>query len=165
MDENQKKEQFSRAYVKAVCAQAGLNTSEPAVDHDSVDLIVQARGLETKIRNPQIEAQLKCTKRDTGSEGSFHFQLSKKNYDDLRGLNVFSPRYLFVLVVPEEPHEWLTCDPSVSEIRYCCYWYSLRGASESRNRRNVSIEIPRSQILTAESLKELLQQAGDRRAA
>ncbi len=40
MDKNQKKELFSKAYVKALAAQLGFRTSEPDVDDDSVDIIV-----------------------------------------------------------------------------------------------------------------------------
>ncbi|WP_432461110.1 DUF4365 domain-containing protein [Agarivorans sp. QJM3NY_25] len=84
---------FSRAYVKAVAAQLGFRSSIPDVDDDSVDLILQGRGLSSGIRNPQIEVQLKCTSKNTGNNEHLKFVLPIKNYNDLRGDGVLCPRY------------------------------------------------------------------------
>ena len=85
MDDNQKKELFSKAFVKALAAQSGLRSAEPDVDDDSIDVIIRGRGYPTGIRNPQIDVQLKCTANDEGDEDFLKFSLSLKNYNDLRG--------------------------------------------------------------------------------
>lgn len=101
MDDNQKKELFSKAFVKALAAQSGLRSAEPDVDDDSIDVIIRGRGYRTGIRNPQIDVQLKCTANNDGDDDFFKFRLPLKNYNDLRGDNILCPRFLFVLVVPE----------------------------------------------------------------
>lgn len=75
MDKNQKKDLFSRAYVKAIAAQLGFRSSIPDVDDDSVDLILQGKGFTSGIRNPQIEVQLKCTAQDNGDDEHLKFVL------------------------------------------------------------------------------------------
>lgn len=53
MDIDKQKEQFNIAYICALAAQAGLNHSVLAVDDDSIDILLQARGYVGKpIRNP-----------------------------------------------------------------------------------------------------------------
>ena len=63
MDLAQQKQEFSKAYVKAIAAAAGYATQEPTVDDDSVDLGVVARGGGGTVRSPRLDLQLKCTAR------------------------------------------------------------------------------------------------------
>ncbi|MGQ7273978.1 DUF4365 domain-containing protein [Marinobacter sp. V034] len=159
MDNSQKKELFSKAFVKALAAQSGFRSAEPDVDDDSIDVIVRGRGYRFGIRNPQFDAQLKCTANNDGEEGFLKFSLSLKNYNDLRGDNILCPRYLFVLVVPEDCQEWLVHHSNFSIIKHCCYWFSLRSMPTVENRTSVTIKIPRSQRLTSESMLYLMEMA------
>ncbi len=165
MDENQKKELFSKAFVKALAAQSGFRSAEPDVDDDSIDVIIRGRGYRSGIRNPQIDVQLKCTANNDGDEDFLAFSLSLKNYNDLRGDNVLCPRYLFVLVVPENCQEWLVHQSTSSMIKHCCYWFSLRGMPAVTNRTSVTVKIPRSQRLTYESILYLMEMANTREVA
>ncbi|MCD7040989.1 DUF4365 domain-containing protein [Pseudomonas sp. MAFF 311095] len=159
MEENQKKAQFSVAYVKAIAAQIGFTTSIPDVDEDSVDIILKARNFSSLIRNPQLEIQLKCT-ADGGVDPTYlKFPLSIKNYNDLRGMDLVCPRYVFVLVVPESCGEWLTHDVDHAKIKHYCYWMSLSTSPAVLNSTSVTINIPKTQLLTAESMKSLMQSA------
>lgn len=165
MDENQKKELFSKAFVKALAAQAGLRSSEPDVDDDSVDVIVRGRGYRALIRNPQIDVQLKCTSIDEGGEEYLKFALPLKNYNELRGADIICPRYLFVLVVPERCGDWLVQEATFSVLRHCCYWVSLRDKPDVPNKSKVTVNIPRTQRLTSESILYLMQMASSEEAA
>ena len=165
MDENQKKELFSKAFVKALAAQSGFRSAEPDVDDDSIDLIIRGRGYRTGIRNPQIDIQLKCTASNEGGDDYFKFRLPLKNYNDLREEDVLCPRFLFILVVPENCEEWLIHQPTSSIIRHCCYWYSLRSLPAVTNKSKVTLNIPRSQRLTSQSLLQLMDIANTREVA
>jgi hypothetical protein len=59
MDIAQRKEQFSKAYIKAIAAQIGLNPSKPAVDDDSIDICLEGKGFTGKLRNPRIKVDPK----------------------------------------------------------------------------------------------------------
>src|SRR5438094_226794 len=56
MTENLQKEQFSRAYVRAVAAAAAVNTYTPEVDDDSVDMGFSARVVQGQVLRPKVEA-------------------------------------------------------------------------------------------------------------
>jgi hypothetical protein len=165
MDKNQKKDLFSRAYVKAVAAQLGFRSSIPDVDDDSVDLILQGKGFTSGIRNPQIEVQLKCTSQDNRNNEHLKFVLPIKNYNDLRGKGLLCPRYLFVLVVPDDVQEWMFHENTHTTIMHCCYWVSLMDSPDTSNSTNITIEIPRKNLLTSDSLLALMESASIRGAA
>jgi hypothetical protein len=90
------KEVFNVAYVLPLAAQAGLNTSEPRVDDDSVDLMIIGSSFTGRRRETQISLQLKCSSQDLINGEHIKFPLKLKNYNDLRGRNISNPRYLVV---------------------------------------------------------------------
>lgn len=159
MDIAKQKEQFSIAYVNAIAANAGFNNASLSVDDDSIDLMLKGRGFKGKIRNPQLELQLKCTSQNIINGEYVNFPLSLKNYEDLRGSNVLCPRYLVVLVVPEDTNSWSEHNKDELILRNSCYWISIRNYPETENKTNVTIKIPLSQKLTKESLLRLMEQA------
>lgn len=157
MDNAAKKEQFNRAYVCAIAAQAGVNTSIPVVDDDSVDIILIGRGFSGPIRNPQIELQLKCTSQDIARGSVLKFPLSKKNYDDLRGTDLSLPRYLAVLVVPSSDKEWISHNTGHMSLHNICYWTSIKHLPDSPNTDSVTVDVPLSQRLDTDNLIHLLK--------
>lgn len=159
MDPDKQKEQFSIAYMYALGAHAGLNPGNFIVDDDSIDMMFQGKGYKAKIRNPQIQLQLKCTSAVHMSDGVLKYTLKKKNYDDLRGEDVVVPRYLAVLVVPGDSNAWLVHRDEHMSLHKTCYWYSLRMLPESANVTSVTISIPLEQRLTTTSLLQLMDAA------
>ncbi len=62
--ENEQKQQLSVAYVHAVAARAGYACQLIAVDNDSIDVQIAARGFVHQtavVRSPKIDVQLKAT--------------------------------------------------------------------------------------------------------
>ena len=159
MDPDKQKEQFNVAYMYALGAHAGLNPGNLIVDDDSIDMLFQGKGYKAKVRNPQIQLQLKCTSSANVGDGVLKYQLKKKNYDDLRGEDVVVPRYLAVLVVPNNTDNWLIHSDEYMSLHKTCYWYSLRMLPESANKTSVTISIPLAQRLTTASLLQLMDAA------
>lgn len=157
MDEAQRKEQFSNAYLQAVAPVAGYWLTKPPVDDDSVDWIVGGRGAGGTLRRPRVEVQLKCTARDILYQHDLRFPLSRKNYDDLRDPDLTLPRLLVVVLVPEQIDDWLAQTEAALVLRVCGYWVSLRGAPpRSSASTNVTVRIPRAQILDVAALQTLM---------
>lgn len=166
MEIGKRKELFNVAYVCALAAQAGLNYESLFVDDDSVDITLVARNFPGGIlRNPKIDLQLKCTSGHYLSGEVIKFPLKKKNYDDLRGENVVSPRYLAVLLVPETPEDWLHHHDGHISLHNCCYWTSIRHAPDSTNTSQVVVEVPLAQRLTTSALIELMKLASNGESA
>ena len=165
MDKNKQKEQFNVAYLNALAAQAGINYARTDVDDDSIDVYYIGRGFKGKIRNPQIQLQLKCTSQDLINGKILKFPLSRKNYDDLRGKNILCPRYLAVLVVPTNCEAWVTHGENFMQLSHSCYWVSIKDHPATTNEDSITIDVPLSQKLTAAELKALMQLASDGESA
>lgn len=156
MDINQRKEQFSNSYVRAVASVAGCSLYRPDVDDDSVDWGLAARGGTGPILSPRLELQLKCTSRDILGSRFVRYPLNLKNYNDLR-INTLVPRILVVVLVPENLADWLVHSEDELSMRHCGYWVSLRGQLETSNATTVTIELPRSNQFTVEAVVSMFQ--------
>lgn len=147
----QRMERFSFAFVQAVAARAGYQVIEPAVDDDSVDGVIMSR----RGRRPRVEFQLKATGQNIISDDALTYALPLKNYDDLRAETI-TPRILIVVTMPKEPDLWLSQNEEELVLRKCAYWHCLASAPERDNISSVTVHLPRSQILTPESLEEIM---------
>jgi hypothetical protein len=156
MDIAQQKQEFSRAYVKAVAAASGYATFELSVDDDSVDLGIANRGGNGTTRSPRLELQLKCTDQDIVGDHTVDFPLKLKNYNDLRPTNVMVPRILVVVTVPRNVNEWTVHAETELLLRHCGYWYSLRGMPSVENVANVTVNIPRAQLFNVDGLQKIM---------
>lgn len=162
MDPNKQKEEFNYAYICALAAHAGLNKGKFEVDDDSIDVVFQSKGyVGHTFRSPQIQIQLKCTSQDFVEGEVIKFPLSRKNYDDLRGDDLIVPRYLAVLVVPEEVGEWVQHNDNHIALFNSCYWVSLRNAGPTNNAVSITVEIPLEQRLTSDTLLSMMGRASD----
>lgn len=153
------KEQFQIAYVSAMAAHAGLTTNHPMVDDDSVDIQINGRNFPGRVRRPIIQVQLKCTSQDLIREELIKFPLKKKNYDDLRDSHVVVPRYLAILVVPEDNNIWIEHLDGHMLLRNECYWMSIKDMPDTPNDTSVTVSVPLAQRLTSGQLFNLMMQA------
>ena len=155
MDDNDRKERFSLAYIGAVAAHAGYHLSELyGPDKDSVDGLLMG----DEDGRPRIEFQAKATSRGVLRGNRITFRLPVKNYDDLR-VRVLWPRILIVVVIPPEDTDWMVHSEEELRVRRCGYWLSLAGAPATTNRRTVSVRIPRTQVFDTQQLQTLMERA------
>lgn len=155
------KEQFSFAYVRAVAATARIAVSEPAVDDDSIDLLFQQRGGGGAMRSPRVDAQVKCTEAAAVHTAHIAYPLKLKNYDELRPTNVYVPRILIVVLVPDDLGDWLNHTEQELAMRRCGYWLSLRGEPATANTTNVTVHLPRTNQFTVAQLQAMMQRIGN----
>lgn len=165
MDPNIQKSRFQVAFIQALAAQAGIKAEEPRVDDDSIDLTLT--GYNTTgigLRSPSIQVQLKCTAQEFRHGNVIKYDLSIKNYNDLRGHDVTLPRYLFVLEVPKDPKRWITHTKSDQMLlSHSCYWVSIANMPATTNKSSVTIDVPLEQKVTQTSLKHLMHLAANRK--
>ena len=161
MDPQKQKEEFQHAYVCALAAHAGLNRANFSVDDDSIDVTFQARGDfgQGRLRSPMIQVQLKCSSQDLISEGVIKYPLKIKNYNDLRGEDVVVPRYLAVLLVPEDLDQWLADHDDHISLFKSCHWLSLRNYGPTANEATVTVDVPLAQRLTSATLLQMMDRA------
>lgn len=161
MDLNMQKEQFSRAYIKAVAACAGFACATPSVDDDSVDMSLYQRGGGGTIKSPRLDVQIKCKAANVPvDKEDFQFSVKLKNYNELRIENVMVPRILAVVLVPDNLADWLVHSERELAMRHCGYWVSLRGLPQSENTNGETVTIPRNQQFTVQSLRDIMDRIG-----
>ena len=159
MDVDAQKEEFSRAYVRAVAAVAGFAWSQPSVDDDSIDLTLAAKGGNGTFRSPKLDLQLKCHAALMPLDSHMSYPLKLKNYNELRDIFLV-PRILVVVLVPDKVVDWLNHSEAELQLRRSGYWVNLRGLPASANTTTVTVQIPRHQLFTPDELRQIMQRIG-----
>ena len=158
-------EHMSEAFLKALCAQNGYTMTKPSQDNEGADQIISCKDYPTDehtgLVNPKFEVQLKSSysgfKRN--DDGRLVYKLRAKNYNDLVNENRATPLILVVLMMYEDEAEWTEQTDEYLKITRRAYWLNLVGQQPTTNRSSKNVDINENQILTAESLKELMVRA------
>ena len=160
---DQRKEQYSFAYIRAVAAAAGYGVNEASVDDDSIDLQIASRSTIGTVKRPRLELQAKCLGDDTFNGDDFGYSLSLKNYDDLRDPDVQVPRILVVVRAPNDDESWLGGDDDGLLVRHCAYWFSLRGLPDhvsDAEKPTKTVRLPREQRFDVAGLRAIMDRIG-----
>lgn len=155
------REELSVAYLHAVAAKAGYSWESTRVDRDGIDGRVFARGRisdEAVFASPIIGFQLKETSSVQDFADPIHFKLKQKNYEDLRARSVH-PRYLALLLLPNDPEDWLKLDINQMAMKRCMYWHSLAKAPPSPNETSTTVLVSRANLLDVRALQSLMHAA------
>ena len=151
LGDNHRKSELSFAYLAALSAIAGYTCQRgPQPDVDSIDATVRAGGS----MRPQIDVQLKATSSPSRLADGLHFQLGRKNYEDLRTPRL-CPAILVVLELPTPPAEWFDCSADRLILRRCAWWQSLSEYPEADSDSKVVV-IPESQRLDLYAMIRLM---------
>jgi hypothetical protein len=151
-------EALSRAYIQAVAAQCGMLYSTPVPDY-GIDMtlhqVKRLQGGRYYQTGVKVDLQIKSTTRPVYRNNSLMYELSVRNYDDLRNEQPGTPRILVVLVIHDEVGaNWVVLRAIDSIFRCCGYWVSLRGRPETSNRRTIQVELPLTQVFNAAALRD-----------
>ena len=151
---NQMKSRVSIAYIEVVASQAGYQVTEIKMDNDSVDgTLVGDFG-----RRPRIDFQAKATARDLARNGEIRYPLPIKNYNDLR-IDTITPRILIIMLMPDDPDDWLEQTDDALCMRHCAYWTSIRGAPDSANKESVTVYVPMANVFDRDRLVSMMRRA------
>ncbi len=159
---NQIEAELSLAYVQAVAAMETFAIDVPHVDSDSVDAVISGKGKidsSSLCHSPRIEVQLKASiNAQPNEKGEIPFDLSIKNYDDLRAETML-PRLLILLALPQQQTDWLMHHPDKLIMQKCCYYLNLKGQPASANGGHQRVYVPTANVLTPTALKTLMIKA------
>ena len=159
MTSNLQKEEFSIAYLHTLVSVAGLKLQNIRIDDNSIDCTIDSSIPSTGEKGtdfPDIKVQLKATSKNIVKDGIIKFQLKKKNYDELRTPKVTTPRFLIILLLPQNNTPWIKEESDKTELYHKLYYTSLKGRPPlSGEQQSVSIEIPLDQTLTVDILKDM----------
>ena len=159
LPQSQRQEALSRAYARAVAAQAGVICVETVQDL-GIDLLlrgVEQHGSSCRDTGPQIDLQLKSTTQANFREAEVVYDLEVRAYDILRRIIPGRPRLLLVLVLPDDVAQWLSQSAGALILRRCAYWHSLRGAGPTANQATIRLKIPRGNVFSVEAVQGMLK--------
>jgi len=151
-------ELLSVAYVSAVVARSGFVPS--SVQHDfGVDLSVRRIGAFANRRidlGTFLDLQLKASVNWSLTDDHLAFDLEADAYNRLiiRREHAATPCALVVCCLPKDDSTWLDVREEELVLKKCCYYHFVTGA-ETTNSSSKRIHIPRSQLLTPQSLNEI----------
>ncbi|HYT90311.1 MAG TPA: DUF4365 domain-containing protein [Gemmataceae bacterium] len=160
---NQRQEALSRAYVRAIAAQAGVICGELGQDY-GIDMYlrtVPVMGQRYIDMGDQLDLQLKSSTRPRVSETEVVHDLEVRAYDVLRATTLGCPRLLVLLVLPEDESQWLSQSVEELILRRCAFWMSLRGAPATPNQATIRISIPGTNLFSVDAVRRLMQQLSE----
>jgi hypothetical protein len=155
-------ETLCHAYMCALSARAGVNIHFNSGHDYGVDGYLQPIKIDhngkPRAGEFSLEFQLKGTINwalDAAGTGIV-YDLDAQAYNDIVSRD---PRamacVLIVLCLPREPSDWLEANYDYLRLRHCCYWMRLSG-DLTANTSTIRITIPRANLLTAASVRQLL---------
>jgi len=151
-------ESLSRAYLQAIAAQAGLNYGLHAYDY-GVDItlreVEQIGGIYSD-SGRAIDVQLKSTTTAIETDDEFKYDLDVRTYDHLRDEYTRANRILVLLLLPSTESEWIEQSHASLSLRRCAYWLNLRGSKAVESASTVRVHLPKSNILSAQALQQLI---------
>jgi hypothetical protein len=158
LDHDNHQGKFGEAFVRTVAAASGLLVSQPDPDYDGVDFSLKYPGARGTEYLPQIDVQVKSWRAPTGAGDTWAYSMKVKHFNQLAGAFDI-PRFLFLVVVPVDVQAYTRADDQCLRVYQACYWASLSGvqpAWEVPGDQKLKVEVPKPNLLTAESLLGLM---------
>lgn len=162
---NQHQGWYGEHFVAVLSAATGLQVTWLTPDCTGVDLHLAFPGELGGERFPRIEVQVKSwsqPRNARGSEDSWSYvELTQKRFSALAG-PFRVPRYLFVVIVPKDASDYAQAEVARLTLQRAAYWVSLKDQLPIDNascHRKMPVQVPKSNLLTAESLLGLLRPA------
>jgi hypothetical protein len=154
--------EYAEMYIKSLALSAGLNVLTYAVD-DGIDAMVRYTSDDDsdsdELRSwPGVDLQVKSWSTPSGSADYWTFdRLNEKQFNKLAGDHVH-PRYLVVLLVPEDRLRLAEVVSDGLLLRHLAYYTSVSGprilGADSSRRK--SVRVPKRNVLTAAELRKLI---------
>jgi hypothetical protein len=147
-------EEFSYAFISTIVTASGYSMSPPSrsLDNAGIDITVTVPGLIGKSLSPRFDAQVKCTTNYSFiKKAQIHYPLSVHNYDRLIHPDSIVPQLLIVVFVPESLSSWVESTEEHTILQKAAYWISLKGKSPTKNTGNITVHIPRQNLLSGKA--------------
>jgi hypothetical protein len=152
------KERLSVSYVMAVAAKAGVVcrlTTHPEYGTDAH--LVQVRRLcngKYSDTGYIINCQIKATTTSQISGENVVYDMDVNDYNKLAEWEG-GTCILVLFCLPQNSEDWLNLSEEELVLKRCCYWKRITDPPSS-NDRSQRVFIPRSQILTPQTIVDLL---------
>lgn len=112
-----------------------------------------------------LDFQLKATTRWRCGSGELIFPLENKSYNDIVTRNIYgcTPLVILVMCLHKDMHGCVACNSISMRIHHAFYWYHTSSRvllAEDKPGRYRSVHVPASQLLSKDSLDQLVISLG-----
>ncbi len=152
------KERLSIAYVSAVAARAGVGCRITSVPEYGTDLylvnidLIKGKYVDT---GWILNCQVKSTSTWELQSNQIAYDMDAGDYNKLAEWSGSAPCILVLFCLPDGSDEWLTVGEGELILKRCCYWTKISD-QPTANKSKKRVFIPRSQLLTPDTVTNLL---------
>jgi hypothetical protein len=150
---------YGEAFVRALAASAGLVVSRADLDVTGEDFTIGFPGRRGSLRHPKIEVQVKSWCHPGGNTTMWRYRMRAEHYNELAGDLFYLPRYLFLVIVPADAEQYTSVANDAMRLHHAGYWASFADQPQVVQARTITVDVPRHNLLTAASLRNLLPTA------
>lgn len=155
-------EALSLAHIHALAGMAGLNLGPRTTFDYGIDgtfwpvKIIDGRRIPS---GHPVNFQLKATTNWKKYAGHVLYDLDVRAHQTLSHRERGEPLSILILLcLPKSNEAWMDGCEEYTRLRHCCYWYRVTGIATS-NLSSVRIRVPRTNILTPQSLTNIMRTA------
>ncbi|GAA1717716.1 DUF4365 domain-containing protein [Nonomuraea bangladeshensis] len=160
LDQRNHQGKFAEDYVRVLASAAGLLVYQDDLDHDGIDLGFRYPGRTGHISSPAIEVQIKSWSDPRSKGAVLHYGgLNEVQYNKLVDGPFLVPRYLFLVVVPQESDRYARVETDGLTLSRLCYYRGFeddRPVPDPSAARKVPLQVPLGNVLTVRALRELV---------
>lgn len=139
-----------------------MQLSPRMMDNAGIDITVTVPGVIGDMQSPRFDAQVKCTTNSSLiKETQIHYSLPVHNYKRLIHPYPGAPQFLIIVFVPKDLSEWVQTTEENLTLQKTAYWISLKGEPSTDLKTAITVHIPRTNLLTPQSLKGIMQRISD----
>lgn len=152
---------YGEAFVHALACAAGFTIARQHLDVDGVDWQIGAVGPLGSIRSPKIDVQVKSSSRARDSDDHWSHRLRVSHFNALAGRDFMVPRFLTVVITPEEARQYVRVDADAMILSHAAYWLSLADQellpADDADPKTTTVRVPKRNLLTVETLTALVR--------
>ncbi|MGW8400745.1 DUF4365 domain-containing protein [Streptomyces lydicus] len=159
-DKNQHRGDFGEQFVRSLAVAARLTAGKSQPDITGDDWTLGYPGRLGATRFPRIDVQVKCWGSPKGNDHEWRYPMKVPHYNLLAGTGFTYARFLFLVITPKDPAEWIDITPERLMLRHAAYWACFHdkselGENEEDPQHAHTVSVPKANLLTVESLRDL----------
>lgn len=158
LDRHRHQGYFGETFIRALASAAGLVVSRADLDVTGEDFTIACKGTVAGKRHPKIDVQIKSWSAPAGAGADWSYPMSVEHFNELAGVDYSLPRFLILVIVPKQHHQYAVAQPSQLVLNHAAYWASLQTLPriDPTTRTRVIVRVPRANLVTAPVLRSLM---------
>lgn len=160
LDPNGHQGLYGEAYLYTLASAAGLLTSRMNLDRDGVDWQFAHPGPRGTKRSPKLEVQVKSCSAPEREGDHWKYRLKARHFNNIAGPGFDVPRFLALVVVPQQADLYAQCDTHAMKLSHAAYWASFANEplapADSTSPDSLTVRVSTRNLITTTTLIRLI---------